>query len=165
MSVPNPTVLGPISGGDHGQAFGALPAEELKSAGYTESEYFYSGTASAYGNVGTWGVDGIWPAKAASTAPYKVRMLVRRPADARRFNGILIVEWLNVTALMEGAADFMQMQELLDRDGYAWVGLAARYGSLEHPGDNYAFDIYSQGGQALRHPQGIDPLGGLKIHT
>ena len=108
-------------------------------------------------------------------------MLVVKPADARRFNGIVIVEWLNVTALQEGAADFIQMQELLLRDGYAWVGLGvqaagvntprsglkawdpARYGSLVHPGDDSAWDIYSQGGQALRHVSGVDPLGGLKI--
>ena len=108
-------------------------------------------------------------------------MLVRRPVDPRRFNGIVVVEWLNVTALMEGAADFIQMQELLLREGYAWVGVGVqaagvntprsglkawdptRYGSLEHPGDNYAWDIYSQAGQALRHPDGIDPLGGLRI--
>lgn len=180
-SIPNPKVTGPISGGDHGQPFGAMPADELSRAGYVETEYFYSGTASAYTNVGLWGVDGVWPAKATTTEDYKVRMLVRRPADARRFNGILVVEWLNVTALMEGAADFMQMQEELFREGYAWVGLGVqaagivtpkialkawdptRYGSLEHPGDNFAFDIYSQGGQALRHPQGLDPLGGLRI--
>jgi hypothetical protein len=126
-------------------------------------------------------VDGVWPAKTTTKESYKVRMLVRRPADAARFNGIVVVEWLNVTALVEGAADFIQMQEELLREGYAWVGLGvqaagvntpgralkawdpARYGTLNHPGDNYAWDIYSQGGQALRHPQGIDPLGGLRI--
>jgi len=108
-------------------------------------------------------------------------MIVRRPADTRRFNGIVVVEWLNVTARLEGAADFAQMSEELIREGYAWVGLGVqaagvntpgsglkawdplRYGSLEHPGDNYAWDIYSQGGQALRHPTGINPLEGLRI--
>jgi hypothetical protein len=181
MAAPNPTITGPISGGDHGVAFGAVPTGDLERAGYLENEYFYGGTARAFGNDGPWGVDGVWATKIAGTADYKVRMLVRRPADARRFNGILVVEWLNVTALMEGAADFIQMQEELLRDGYAWVGLGVqaagvnsprsglkawdptRYSSLEHPGDNYAWDIYSQGGQALRHPEGIDPLGGLQI--
>ncbi|HLH00419.1 MAG TPA: alpha/beta hydrolase domain-containing protein [Bryobacteraceae bacterium] len=179
--VPNPQITGPIGGGDRNQAFGAIPSRELERAGYQESEYFYGGTARAFINDGPWGVDGVWAAKVADTAPYKVRMLVRRPIDPRRFNGIVIVEWLNVTALVEGAAEYIQTQELLLRDGYAWVGLgvqaagvntprsglkawdAARYASLEHPGDHFAWDIYSQGGQALRHPHGIDPLNGLKI--
>jgi hypothetical protein len=180
-AVPNPKVTGPITGGDHAQAFGAMPSHDLESAGFVETEYFYGGTARAYGNDGPWGADGVWPSKITGTADYRVRMLVRRPVDPRRFNGIVVVEWLNVTALMEGAADFIQMQELLLREGYAWVGVGVqaagvntprsglkawdptRYGSLEHPGDNYAWDIYSQAGQALRHPDGIDPLGGLRI--
>jgi hypothetical protein len=108
-------------------------------------------------------------------------MLVRRPTDARRFNGMVVVEWLNVTAQSEGAADYLQMQELLLREGYAWVGVGAqavgvnarptglkswdpdRYGSLVHPGDAYSYDIFSQALQAIRHPQGQDPLGGLRI--
>src|SRR5579864_7487881 len=100
----NPTVTGPVTGGDKGAAWGAMSPGDLQRAGYIESEYFYNGTASAYANDGPWGVDGIWPAKTTTTADYKVRMLVRRPADASRFNGIVVVEWLNVTALVEGAA-------------------------------------------------------------
>src|SRR5437879_5604133 len=107
--MPNPKLTGPIAGGDRGAAFGAMRADDLAKAGYQEAEYFYGGTARAYGPDGPWGVDGIWPALTTTTASYKVRMLVRRPADARRFNGIVIVEWLNVTALQEGAADFIQM--------------------------------------------------------
>jgi hypothetical protein len=108
-------------------------------------------------------------------------MLVRRPSDAARFNGIVVVEWLNVTAQSEGAADYMQMQEELVRGGYAWVGVGAqavgvnaprtglkasdpeRYGSLEHPGDPYSYDIFSQAAQAVRRPQGQNPLGGLRV--
>ena len=114
----------------------------------------------------------MWTVAPDTTAAYKVRMLVRRPADASRFNGIVVVEWLNVTANLEGAADFMQMQEELLRKGYAWVGVGAqaagvnsprsglkdwdtaRYGSLVHPGDAYSYDIFSQAAEALRHPAG-----------
>ncbi len=108
-------------------------------------------------------------------------MVVRVPADARRFNGIVVVEWLNVTALAEGAADFMQMQELLLRDGYAWVGVGAqaagvnsprsglkdwdktRYGSLVHPGDAYSYDIFSQAARAVRESKTPDVLGGVTV--
>jgi hypothetical protein len=36
----------------------------------------------------------------------------------------------------------------------------ARYGTLEHPGDGYSFDIYTQVARAIRH--GGVPLGGLQ---
>lgn len=36
-----------------------------------------------------------------------------------------------------------------------------RYGSLEHPGDAYSYDIYTQVGRALRASGSDGPLGGL----
>ena len=36
-----------------------------------------------------------------------------------------------------------------------------RYGGLEHPGDAYSFDIFSQALQAIKHPAGTAPLGKL----
>ncbi len=179
--VPNPVVTGPISGGTRGQAFGALPAASLASSALTEAEYFLAGTANAYEKEGVWGADGLWAVKPGKPADFKVRMLVRRPSDASRFNGILIVEWLNVTAMAEGAADYSQMAEEIEREGYAWVGVGAqasgvnaprtglkawdavRYESLVHPGDAYSYDIFSQSAQAVLHPKGVDPLGGLRI--
>lgn len=173
--VPNPVVTGPITGGTQGAAFGALPAETLASAGYVENEYFFEGVATSYARVDTWTVDGKWTTTPADSADYRVRMLVRRPAKARDFNGIVVVEWLNVTALAEGAADFLHMQEEILREGYAWVGIGAqaagvnsvvglkawdaeRYGSLVHPGDRFSYDIFSQAAQALVHPEGVNPL-------
>jgi hypothetical protein len=38
----------------------------------------------------------------------------------------------------------------------------ARYDGLSHPGDSFAFDIFSQVSAALHDPQGIDPLSGLE---
>jgi hypothetical protein len=146
-----------------------------------EEERFFSGTATAYQKVGTWGIDGVWEAAPNAKADYRVRMVVRRPVDPARFNGVLIVEWLNVSARLEGAADYSQMEDEIVRGGYAWVGIGAqsdginapgtglkawdatRYAPLVHPGDAYSYDIFSQGAQALRHPEGVDPLGGLRI--
>jgi hypothetical protein len=180
-SVAAPSVLRPATGG-RGQPFGALATVP---PGYLEEERFLSGTATSYAKEGRWDVDGRWSVKPAATAAYAVRMLVRRPADAKRFNGIVIVEWLNVTAQAEGAADYMQMQEEIVREGYAWIGVgaqavgvnapgtglkawdAARYASLAHPGDAYSYDIFSQAARAIRPPRGApssdDPLGGLRI--
>ena len=181
VSLANPNVTPAITGGDRGQPFGGLAAAAIP-AGYVEEERFFSGTATSYAKVGTWGLDGHWEARPATTAPYTVRMLVRRPTDPSRFNGVLVVEWLNVSGLAEGAADYMQMEEELVRTGYAWVGIGAqaagvntprlglkawdptRYHSLAHPGDAYSYDIFSQGAQALRHPTaGHNLLGGLRV--
>ncbi len=178
--VPNPTVSAPVTGGARGQAFGAWSSTNTP-AGYVEEERFFSGKATAYGKAGTWGMDGMWQATPTTTADYRVRMLVRRPKDAARFNGVLVVEWLNVSGQLEGAADYMQMEEELVREGYAWAGIGAqavginaprtglkawdatRYAPLTHPGDAYSYDIFSQAAQALRHPQGGDPLSGLRV--
>jgi hypothetical protein len=108
-------------------------------------------------------------------------MLVRRPTDPTKFNGIVVVEWLNVTAQIDLAPDYGYYRTELLRDGFIWVGVSAqlvgingsailpgfalkswdpvRYGSLVHPGDNYCYDIYSQAAQAILHPVGINPLG------
>src|SRR5262245_33980870 len=176
-STVAPTVSRPVTGG-RGQAFAALASVP---PGYLEEERFLSGTATSYAKEGRWDVDGMWSVKPASTAAYTVRLLVRRPTDAKRFNGIVVVEWLNVTAQAEGAADFMQMEEEIVREGYAWVGVgaqavgvnaprtglkawdAARYATLSHPGDAYSYDIFSQAARAVRQPGGDAPLSGLPI--
>jgi len=174
------SVSRPVTGG-RGQPFAALASVP---PGYLEEERFLSGTATSYAKEGRWDVDGVWSVKPASTAAYTVRLLVRRPTDAKRFNGVVVVEWLNVTAQAEGAADFMQMEEEIVREGYAWVGVgaqavgvnaprtglkawdAARYATLSHPGDAYSYDIFSQASRALRQPGAPSTdalLGGLRI--
>ncbi len=47
------------------------------------------------------GNDGKYSAVATSTAPYTTRAVVMRPINRRRFNGTVVVEWLNVS----GGAD------------------------------------------------------------
>jgi alpha/beta hydrolase family protein len=174
-------ITGPITGGDRGQPFAGMTPAALAQSGFSESEFFISGTATSFKPAGPIGTDGMWKVGPDTTAEYRIRLLIRRPADAKRFNGIVVVEWLNVTALAEGPADFMQMQELIVREGYAWVGVGAqaagvnsprsglkdwdkaRYGSLVHPGDAYSYDIYTQAAQVLRKPSAVDALGGLTI--
>jgi len=36
-----------------------------------------------------------------------------------------------------------------------------RYGSPMHPGDSFSYDIFSQAGEAIRHPAGVSAIGGL----
>ncbi len=175
--VPSPEVIGPITGGTHGRPFTSSPVP-LGLAGYTEQEYFLKGTATGYAQAGTWGTDGRWTARPAETAPYETRILVRRPSDPARFNGTVVVEWLNVSFDADIDPDFLYESNELLRAGYAWVGVSAqqlgvtspfglknwdpvRYSALSHPGDTFSYSIFSQAAEALLHPHGPSPLGSL----
>jgi hypothetical protein len=186
--VPVPTLEGPVTGGN-GQPFIASTTFDLAQIGYVQEEFFISGTASAYVNSGPLGADGKWTVTPGATAPYKTRLLVYRPTKAKRFNGTVVVEWLNVSGGLDSAPDWLNGHVELLRGGFAWIGVSAqvvgveggpglvtgvsqplktvdpaRYGSLVHPGDSFAYDMFSQAGAAVRHPGagGPDPLGGLE---
>ena len=93
---------------------------------YVEAEFFISGDAQSYRQRGTWETDGVWAAAPAETAPYAIRMLVRYPADPARFNGVVVVEWLNVSGQTEADPDFTSLHLELFRGGYAYVGVGAQ---------------------------------------
>jgi hypothetical protein len=183
--VPSPTIEGPITG--PGDVFLQSTSFDLAAVGYMREEYFIAGTASAYVNVGPLGADGRWTVTPGETAAYRTRLVVHRPVDRRRFNGTVVVEWLNVSGGLDAAPDWTMTHTALIRQGFAWVGVSAqrvgveggggvigvvdlplktvnpaRYGSLVHPGDSFSYDIFSQAGQALRQPTGPPPLGPLR---
>ena len=58
--------------------------------------------------------------------PYLTRMIVRRPADPKRFNGTVLVEWLNVTNGFDADNLWFFDWEHVLREGYAWVGVSAQ---------------------------------------
>jgi alpha/beta hydrolase family protein len=166
-AVPTPKVEGPVTGGSRtGGPFWASPFD-LERFGYVEEEYFLSGTASdrglAHGHE--------------HTAPYKVRILVRRPADPARFNGTAVLEWFNVSLQQEVEHEWPIDFPMLMRDGYVSAAVSAqflgvqsaspmslknwdpqRYGSLQHPGDDYSYDIFAQAAQALRSGRAVGHL-------
>ena len=167
------TVTGPVTGGA-----GAVVLQgtsfDLAKVGYKQSEFFLSGNASSYVPAAPLGSDGQWAVTAASTAPYTTRIVVNRPANPARFNGTVVVEWLNVSAGLDVAPEWVVTHNELIREGFAWVGVSAqaagvaatqaadpiRYATLSHPGDSYSYDIYSQAGQAVRD-SAATILGGL----
>jgi hypothetical protein len=147
-------------------------AFDLAAAGYATHEHFVSGTATGYAPVGAHGPDGVWEIANASTAPFTTRVVIYCPSDPARANGTVIVEWLNVTGGLDIPAIWMPTQRHLLREGYTWVGVSAqavsvhgggmmpglglrqtdpdRYGALEHPGDVYSYDLFTQVARALR---------------
>ncbi len=150
---------------------------------YVEQEFFAAGTASAF--TGTDPRNGRWTITPTTKAAYKTRIIVRRPASASRFNGTVVVEWLNETS-GESSPDWTFLSSLLIAKGYAYVavstqatavggvgassaagtGLAQtvpkRYGTLNHPGDKYAFDLFGQIARGLRAEPNSAVLGGLR---
>jgi hypothetical protein len=174
---------GPITGGKHGWAF-CRPLFDLAAHGYIEEEFFISGAATTYREVAgsEWGRDGHWSAEPRGEVPFTTRLLVYRPADAKRFNGTVIVFWNNVTVgyelfhgespeVLEGGYAFVAASvQRVGVHGFAMnpQGLAAwdpeRYGALSIPSDAGAYDIFTQIGRAVgmnRERVAIDPLGGL----
>lgn len=163
---------------------------DLDAEGYVEEEFFYEGDASGYVLTSESSPDGVWETEEADSAPYRSRILVRRPADAADFSGVVLVEWMNVSGGVDGEPDWGYTSQEIIREGHAWVGVSAqsvgvlgdaesfageegglvkadaeRYGTLEHPGDAYSFDIFTQAGRAVLVPDGPDPLGSLEPST
>jgi len=170
-----PMLRGPVTGG-RGVPTLATTSFDLATVGYTSEEYFLSGSASAYSSSSPLTPDGEWTTQPAGTAPYTTRIVVNRPLDAKKFSGTVIVEWLNTTGGSDLAPSWDGAHNEMIRDGFAWVGVSAqsvgvqaliaadaeRYGSLNHPGDTYSYDIFSQAGQAVRQRPEPDPITGLK---
>ena len=96
----------------------------LSAHGYEEQEFFVSGTAHAFHGTST-PADGQWTITPTTSAPYETRILVRRPSDPTKFNGTVIVEWMNVTS-GETAADWQFLNPMLMREGFAWVGVSVQ---------------------------------------
>ena len=155
--VPTPSVtLAP----DAGAMFNASRID-LAKHGISEREFFFSGNVAS--------------------GQYKSRMIVRRPAEARRFNGTVIVEWMNASSGNDIDVDFLSILPLVEQEGYAYVAVTsqavavdflrgqntARYGTLQltdsAPEQSAAFEVFSQAGKALLDQRtSADLLDGLQ---
>lgn len=131
--------------------FAALPGN------YIAEEVFLNGEAVAQGEP----------------AAFVTRLVIIRPAAAAEFNGTVLVEWLNVSGGTDAPADWNYLHREITRRGYAYVGVSAqqagielgarglpgalplkaadpaRYEGLHHPGDAWAYDIFSHAGRAV----------------
>jgi hypothetical protein len=133
-----------------------LSTYDLATLGYRAEEFFVSGTASSCATE--------------DRADYTTRVVVLTPTDDAAFNGTVIVEWLNVSGGIDAPAVWFMAHREIARDGYAYVAVSAqrvgveggaslvgadmslkaqdpeRYSRLGHPGDAFAYDIFSQAG-------------------
>ena len=182
--VPAATLIGPVpenvEPGDPSHDYTYFtPVEDLSDFGYVEEEYFVEGTANRYStpSLATGSV-------LSSGHPYKTRIVVRRPVNRHKANGIILFEWQNVSAGYEIDAHWGPSWQHLVASGYTWVGISAqrvgvhgspipllagrglrqwsptRYGSLDVTAggtvldDSLSYDIYAQAAQAVLNPAG-----------
>ena len=154
---------------------------DLATLGYAETEYGIAGTATSYELQGERGVDGRWTVTPGDEKHFRTRIVVRRPSDPDRFSGTVVVEWHNVSAGIDAAPDWGFFHRQVAAQGHGWVGVSAqkvgidgggfvegihlkrlapeRYADLEHPGDAWSFDIFTQVGELLRLSAAENPLG------
>ena len=179
-AVASPTVTGPVTGGNGRPVLFAHGTFDLATVGYTQSEFFVAGTANAYTSAAPLTSDGKWTVQTTTPAAYVTRIVVDRPIERWKFNGTVIVEWLNVSGGADASPAWTFVHNELIRRGYAYVAVSAqfvgvnqlknvgppapgdpvRYASLVHPGDSYSYDIFSQVAQAIRDNSQL-VLGGL----
>ncbi|MEV0358854.1 alpha/beta hydrolase domain-containing protein [Nocardia sp. NPDC050697] len=164
LTAAGPAVAAPVVPLTDGKPLFEAPFR-LDEYGYGATEYFVSGTARSF-------ID-----PAAPPAPFTTRILVYRPTDPARFSGTTVLEWANVTGQVDTPVELMWAYRHLLESGHTYVQVSAqqagvcamgvadsplctpmslkgfdpqRYGSLHHPGDLYADDIFSQAARAAR---------------
>jgi hypothetical protein len=149
-----------------------LGAYDLATLGYGAEEFLISGSASSFSSE--------------ETADYTTRIVVLRPSDDAKFNGAVIVEWLNVSGGIDAPAVWFMAHREIARTGFAYVAVSAqrvgveggdslvgvgvgdmslkaqdpqRYSDLSHPGDAFAYDMFTQAGRLIREGAvaGLEP--------
>ena len=183
--VPESRIIGPIpvEGHPSTNSIYSASAIDLLGRGYLEEEYFIEGTANRYSSPELENAEIL-----DDGHRYRSRLIVRRPESAANFNGIVIVEWINVTGGPDKDIDWWLSGDHFVRNGYAFVVVSAqqmgidtmkewspeRYDSLDttHDGmvsqDALSYDIFSAVAKSINRvgesssTGDIDILGGLK---
>jgi hypothetical protein len=148
---------------------------------YTEQEYLASGTAQ--GNAAGFPQSQSYPA-----LPFTTRIIVRRPADPRKANGTVVLEWMNVSLQQDTDVDWIEGYRELLHAGFTYVAVSVqptgvplpaqdplRYGQIHIPpygpgadtvapaqgGPSYGESLFAQLAQALKAAPGRSVLGGV----
>jgi hypothetical protein len=158
---------------------------DLSLDGYVEEEYEVSGLANLYGYVDD-------PSQSPevevidSDIPYVTRILVRRPAEPRRFNGTVFYEVFNATAGWDGDPIWQSNFDYITRSGAVYVGMStkpntvdflregweawfnvrngSRYADMSMPHFGQVWDMLSQTGLLLKTPGSAhNPLADLDV--
>lgn len=164
-----------VPGGERGRPFGSAVLD-LDEQGYVEEEWFLRGRAPGYvpRDGAQLAADGRWLVQATEAREFATRLLVRRPADSARFDGTVVLEWLNVSGGIDLDPVWAQSYAEIIRAGNAWIGVSAqragvnapplmpgfseplelwdpeRYGSLSVPDDDLSYGIFTAAARLAR---------------
>jgi hypothetical protein len=140
QNVPLPRATGPVAVTWESYPFAAqdasAPVTDLSKLGYVEEEYIVTGTANVY----DWAPDGTVTVKSQNGA-YGTRILVRRPANAARFNGTVLFEPLFAARRFDWPMMWGYAHNYIVESGAAWVGVtlpASVQGMLKFNPTRYA---------------------------
>lgn len=180
-AVPPAVIEGPIAadapGNPSRNGIYSASALDLDAHDYVEEEFFIAGNGNIYSqpDMATGAIE-------SSGHSYKTRLVVRRPS-ADVFNGIVIVEWINVTGGPDKDIDWWQSGEHFMRNGYAYVVVSAqqmgidtmidwspdRYGELDMTAagsvdnDALSYDVFSAVGRAINRLGEESPAGATDL--
>jgi len=122
QGTPIPKLTGPIPVTADSYPFmdaaHSLVPFDLAKYGYVEQEFIVSGNANVY----DWAADGSLSVK-TEKAPYGARILVRRPANASKFSGAVVVEPMGAVRRFDWAIMYGYLNEHMMERGDAWVGI------------------------------------------
>lgn len=149
-----------------------------------EQEFLVGGTAAlySYAHDPPQGPADLAPVQTG--APWKTRLMVRRPADPQRFNGSVVVEWWNSTAGFDTAPSWDVSAEYFAREGFVYVGVTnsttainflrggcrlfgifpptcgTRYASLQLSDNGLAYEALNQISNLLKSGAADSPIPG-----
>jgi hypothetical protein len=140
-------------------------------AGYEEREFAVGGSATLF-EVDDLAALSVKPREERS---YRTRFMVRYPSDPARFDGTVVIEWLNVSGMFDVDAVWLAMSPAITAEGCAYVGVTAqaagashlqtwnaeRYGDLGIDDDGLSYGIFSAVARLVRE-RSTDLLGGLE---
>jgi hypothetical protein len=155
-------------------AAGGSAGVDLASVGYVEEEYIVGGSANVY----RYGAGGAVEVQTADV-PYATRILVRRPADPRRFSGNVEVE----TSHPQYGVDVVWAQtfDYVVANGDAYVSITTRrtsgssaidvlksfdpvrYAPIDFREDGLNWDVIGQVGHLLKTSIRANPLHGYDV--
>jgi hypothetical protein len=117
--TPHADLIGPIPTTATSQPFN-VSTVDLAGHDYVEEEFFLRGRANVYDYDAAGDV-----VVRRSGAPYANRIIVRRPADRRDFNGTVVVELMNMTNRWDLDRMWLTSHDQYMRDGTAYVGVTS----------------------------------------
>jgi len=187
VSLPVAELL-PVTGGSLAKR--SVPfitqADEIAAYDYVEEEYLLTGMANIYDYTDDAG-QSPQVAVTQSGLPYTTRLLIRRPANGKLFNGTVYLDIVNATRGFDSDITWHYSSRMIMREGAIYVGMTSktdtvnflrdefgrapysprnysRYANLEMSHDGQVWDMLSQTGALLKTRQNSsNPLAGLRV--